>query len=178
MNHRTTSLAAALAGASRLSVAISAAVAAPPRGYTVVTSPTLPAANGQQTRGTATCPPGLVPLGGGAFIHSSSGAANVNSSFPTATGWAADVNNATGAATDFEVRVVCTKQPKLYTVVRSDPASNPAGTQEGALATCPTGTKPLGGGGLSNAGLVLVNLNSTTLNGRSWLVIENNASTF
>jgi len=64
-----------------------------------------------------------VPLRGGAFIHSSSGAANVNSSFPT-------------------------------------------------------GTKPLGGGGLSNAGLVLVNLNSTTLNGRSWLVIENNASTF
>src|SRR3954447_778978 len=41
-----------------------------PRGYTLVSSDTLVASAGEQTRGVVTCPPGRVPLSGSASIHS------------------------------------------------------------------------------------------------------------
>jgi hypothetical protein len=149
-----------------------------PRGYLVVRSGSLLAVSGQQTRGVVTCPAGLVPLGGGVSIVSLSTLANVNSSFPRDNGWVADVNNASGASTTFEVRVVCARAPKHYQVVIGNGVSNPSATQRSATVDCPTGTKPLGGGGLSNAGLTFVNMNTDAPSGRGWRVDENNATGF
>jgi hypothetical protein len=146
------------------------------QGYVVLSSPELVAPNGQQVRGVVACPAGLVPLGGGAFVASPSTRANLNSSFPRDNGWAADVNNASGADTTFHVTVVCAVAPKSYTVVEGTQVPNPVGQQSSATATCPRGTKPLGGGGLSNLGLLFTNLNSDFPDGRRWRVDENNAS--
>jgi hypothetical protein len=148
-----------------------------PPGYTQVHSGLLPAADQAQTRGSATCPAGTVPLGGGVFVLSQSTLANVNSSFPTANGWIADVNNASGAATSFEVSVICGLQPKHYSIVQSDQVLNPAASHTTGAATCPIGSKPLGGGALSNSSSTFVNLNSTFPKGSSWRVAENNSTT-
>jgi hypothetical protein len=149
-----------------------------PPGYTVVRSGQLVAVSGQQTRGVVTCPAGLVPLGGGVSIVSFSTLANVNSSFPRDNGWVGDVNNGSGATTTFEVRVVCALAPKNYSVVIGNGVSNQSASHVTAIAACPRGAKPLGGGGLSNAGLVFVNMGSDAPSGRGWLVRENNASGF
>src|SRR3954451_17673394 len=81
------------------------------RGYTLVSSPILAAPAGRQTHGAVDCPAGLVPLGGSAFIQSGSTVASINSSFPTPTGWAADVNDASAADTTFEVLAFCAERP-------------------------------------------------------------------
>src|SRR4051794_17027232 len=93
--------------------------ARPPRGYVVVTTPLLASASGTQQRGTVDCPRGTVPLGGGATVFSTSMRATINSSFPFGRGWAADVNNASGETTAFDVRVVCATRPTGYAVVTS-----------------------------------------------------------
>ena len=151
-------------------------VAGAPAGYAVVDSAVLASPNQTQQRGTVECPAGTVPLGGGVFISSVNTLANVNSSFPTPTGWAGDVNNASGVDTTFVVQVVCGTQPAHYRIVESSPVVNAATSQNEALVTCPKGSKPLGGGGLSSGGTVDVNMNSTSPLRRAWSVVENNAS--
>src|SRR5262249_40562087 len=121
-----------------------------------------------------TCPPHTVPLGGGAFVASSSTAVNLNSSFPTAVGWVVDLNNGSDQATAFAVLAVCARTPNRYTVVPST-VDNPRGTQSRADAVCPTGTKILGGGGFSNAGLG-VNESSNSIGGDGWRIEQNNAT--
>src|ERR1700749_349979 len=101
MPHTTLRAALALAGAALLMPA--AATAAPPRGYAVVTSAQFASAPQTHARGFVTCPPHTVPLGGGAFVGSSSTAVNLNTSFPTAVGWAVDVNNASEQAASYSV---------------------------------------------------------------------------
>jgi hypothetical protein len=149
-----------------------------PRGYVVVKSGQLVAVSGQQTRGVVSCPAGLVPLGGGVSIVSLSTLANVNSSFPRDNGWIGDVNNASGAPTTFEVRVVCAQMPRNYSVVIGNGVSNPSASHVTATVGCPRGSLPLGGGGLSNAGLTFVNMSSDAPSGKGWRVDENNASGF
>ena len=148
-----------------------------PAGYKLVVSPLLASPAHSQTRGTVDCPAGKVPLGGGVFIVSGDPIVNVNSSFPTLTGWDGDVNNASGAATSFEVLVVCAKQPKKYSINEFSSTSVPAGTQNAGLASCPAGSQPLGGGAVSNSFSTAVNLNSTFPVGQSWRVDVNNGST-
>jgi hypothetical protein len=152
-----------------------------PRGYVVVSSGTLSAVNGSQTRGRAVCPVGDVPLGGGVFVESGSTLANVNSSFPVASGstneWVADVNNASGFDTPFDVRAVCAKQPRNYQIVEGNTVDNPSGNQNTSFATCPRGSKPLGGGAFSNSFDLKVNINSTLPEGPNWRVDENNGGT-
>src|SRR5690349_10727631 len=139
MNARTLAPALALAGVSLLAVVGAAAAdgskgphaaaptaSRPPKGFTVVKSGPVVAVSGQQTRGVVACPAGLVPLGGGVSIVSLSTNANVNSSFPRDNGWVADVNNASGATTTFEVRVVCVQRPTNYSVVIGNGVSNPS----------------------------------------------------
>ena len=89
-----------------------------PKGYVVVNSGSLAAPASVQTHGSVTCPKGKVPLGGGAFFSSGSVVADINSSYPTATGWAADVNNGSTAASSFIVYATCSKKPGTsYAVV-------------------------------------------------------------
>jgi hypothetical protein len=153
-----------------------ALAARPPRGYTLVSSPVLDAPDQQQTHGSVSCPAGLAVLGGMAFIQSSSTEASINSSYPIAGGWAADVNNAGGFDTAFEVEAFCARTPRNYSIVQGTPVDNPSGTQVGAFVTCPTGSKPLSGGALSNTFDLFTNMNTSIPAGRNWDIFENNAS--
>jgi hypothetical protein len=147
-----------------------------PRGFTIVNSAELTAPAGRQVRGTATCPAGRVPLSGSAALQTASVLAGVNSSFPSGNGWAADVNNAGSGDFNFQVLVVCAFPPKHYSIVTSGALNDPADTQAGIVAVCPTGSKPLGGGVASGSGSVQVNINTTIPIGHAWLDQMNNAS--
>jgi len=149
----------------------------PPAGYRVVISPQLPSPNGSESRGIVSCPTGTVPLGGGAIAQSPSIRANVSSSFPSGRTWVGDVKNGSGTATTFQVEVICAKRPKGYRQVESRIVSNPAGTQSKAVATCPSGTMPLGGGGFTSSEGTDANMNGTAPKGRTWVVRENNEGT-
>jgi hypothetical protein len=69
-------------------------------------------------------------------------------SYPVGTeGWAADVNNNSGAAFSFTVWVVCGTQPTGYTLVESRAALLSSDGTTLVSQACPLGTKVLGGGG-------------------------------
>jgi hypothetical protein len=163
----------ALAGALIQAAPASAGI---PPGYTRVSTGNLNLPAGTQTRGVATCPAGTVPFSGSVFVFSPSLVVNVNSSFPSGTSWVADVNNGSGSAALFEVTVICGFQPTNYSVVESNDVSNPSAGHTTALAKCPKGSKPLGGGGLSSSTSSFVNMNSTFPQKGNWRVDENNAS--
>jgi hypothetical protein len=170
--------AATAAAGKGVPAASPSALAGAPRGYHIVNSGFLTAANGSQTQGFVTCPTGTVPFGGGAEVTSFSTAANINTSIPTSNGWRADVNNASGSDTTFEVYAVCAKAPRYYQVVESSPIANPAFGEATATAACPVGTKVLGGGAYSESGDTAVNLNTTIPQGNAWRVDMNNGSAF
>ncbi len=50
-------------------------------------------------------------------------------------------------------------------------------TQTGAIAVCPSGKVPLGGGGLSSSGNVAVDLNSSQPASATWEAFEDNNAT-
>jgi hypothetical protein len=156
------------------------ATTAKPAGYSIA-SVTLPMPNGVQTSGSVVCPvkKGVqtLPLSGGALLQTDSVNANINSSYPTTEGWAVDVNNASGSASNFTVYVVCAKKPSGYVVKSSSAGSNPADTQSISGLGCPSGHVVTGGGALSTSGSTLVNLNSSFPEStRIWGVTMNNAS--
>jgi hypothetical protein len=133
----------------------------PPRGYRVVSSTTVFALSGEQTRGLVTCPRGLVPLSGGAHIDSLDPFIGVNSSFPLGNQWVVDVNVFGGADVPFEVTAVCAHQPKNYAVIVGPLVSSEAGSQERGVVSCPQGSEPLGGGVATSSAEVTVNVNDT-----------------
>src|ERR1700729_110065 len=99
-----------------------------PAGYSIV-SATFPLPNGLKSAGSVTCPvkKGVqtVPLSGGALLQTDSLEASINSSYPTAHGWAVHANNTSGTASQFSVYAVCAKKPKGYVQVVSPATSNP-----------------------------------------------------
>jgi hypothetical protein len=97
---------------------------------------------------------------------------------PTSSGWRADVNNASGADTTFDVYAVCAKAPRYYQVVESSPIANPAFGEANATAACPVGTKVLGGGAYSESGDTAVDINTTIPQSNAWRVDMNNGSAF
>ncbi len=154
--------------------------AATPSGYKIV-SASFAAPNGQQTGGTVTCPATKkgatrYPLGGGVLIASNSLNANVNSSYATGTTWRGYVNNNSGADTSFTVYAVCAKPHKHYQVVTNS-TDNPSGAQSSVSASCPSGTKVTGGGGVNSSFDLAVNINTSIPDGNGWRVDANNAST-
>src|SRR5207245_5843406 len=50
-------------------------------------------------------------------------------------------------------------------------------TESRAAATCPAGTMPLGGGGVTSSSSTDNNMNGTAPSGPSWAVTQNNAGT-
>jgi hypothetical protein len=149
----------------------------PPPGYALASSGDITAPAGAQTDGTATCPSGTVPFGGGAFVSSSSLSVNINSSIPFENTWEVWVNNGSASSTFFDVYVTCGTQPAKYAVVQSTDVANPSGSQSGAYAGCTTrGTVLLGGGGFSFSGDTSVNLNTSEPTGYFWFTNTNNAS--
>jgi hypothetical protein len=158
-------------------VVASPAEARPPRGYQVVVSPSFVAPHFQEVRGVANCPPNTVPLGGGSFVASSSTRANIGGTFPTATGWATDVDNESGDDTQFDVRVTCARTPARYAVVQSDQVLVPPGGHGSAFAVCPKGSRALGGGGVWDTGGVELSLSSSFPGPFTWEVSGNNTTT-
>jgi hypothetical protein len=165
-----------LAGVCVIAVAGGAVAGPAPRGYVVVTTPEMTAPAGQQTRGGVACPPGRVPLGGGVFISTSSTLASVNDSFPVDTGWIADVNNANGSATTFQVSVICARQPNRYVLVQSSSQVVTPGQQGDAFAACPKGTRPFSGGEVTDSTSPAVTVNTSVVQSHRWVAFENNAS--
>jgi hypothetical protein len=113
-------------------------------------------------------------FGGSVFVFSPSLLANVNGSFPQLNGWAADINNASGADATFEVTVICGLQPKNYSV-QSTTVQNPSGSHTTAVATCPSRSKPLSGGAFSSSVSPFANMSSTFPERAKWRVDESNA---
>jgi hypothetical protein len=148
----------------------------PPRGYTVVTSTVVGTTPASRTHGEVACPSGLVPLGGGVVIQSTSTHANVNSSFPLAHGWAAEVTNSSSSDFSFVVLAACALLPNHYSIVRGPDTPNNGGTQVTAFATCPAGAKPLGGGVASGSPSVFANIHATAPDGSSWAATMSNGS--
>jgi hypothetical protein len=159
---------------------LAVSAAAKPPGYKIV-SAGFSAPSGLDTPGSVTCPKvngaQTVPLSGGVLIDGTSLETSINSSWPAAKGWNADVNNASAAATGFTVYAVCAKKMTGYLQQKSAAVSNPAGAQNGAGYKCPAGEELLGGGELSTSQSTLVNLDSSWPAGTSiWYVYVNNAS--
>ena len=134
--------------------AVAATTPTKPPGYKRVFTDPIPIPSSQfDFGGEATCPLGTVPWGGGAgFSGGFAGhGENINSSAPAGTSWRARYNNSGPTLGDhFAVEAICAKQPVGYTVAFST-ADNPAHSQSAAVATCPTGTVLLSGGGQSTA---------------------------
>jgi hypothetical protein len=154
--------------------ATSRASASPP-GYRVALGPILTVADGAQARSTAHCPKGTVPFGGGLFSDAVSLTAGVNSSFPTANGWTAVINNGSGETAAFQVAVTCARKPVHYSVVKSKPATNSFGRRTAVTVSCPKTAKPLGGGSQSN-GSLFVNLAGSRPFQNGWRITEENAT--
>jgi len=107
-------------------------------------------------------------------------------SYPVGTeGWAADVNNNSGAAFSFTVWVVCGTQPTGYSLVESPkPAILSSNGTTLLSQACPLGTKVLGGGGFTDTVSSSLAISSTypskkligTQTEYSWNVVFDNAS--
>jgi hypothetical protein len=148
-----------------------------PAGYRII-SKQFAATAGVESGGMVRCPKGTVPIGGSVFVQSSPDLrVNVSASAPFGPFWGGDVHNSSSIATTFAVVAVCAHQPKGYTQVESAVVPNPAGTQSQAVATCPAGTMPLGGGGFTSSSSTDNNMNGTAPSGKSWIVRQNNAGT-
>lgn len=169
---------ATLAGAATAHASAGApTVRSKPVGYKIV-SKQFAAKAGIESGGALRCPKGTFPLGGSVFVNSSPDLrVNVSASAPFGPFWEGAVKNSSTVATTFDVTAVCAKAPKGYTTVESAEVPNPAGTQSRAVATCPAGTMPLGGGGFTSSSSTDTNMNGTAPNGRSWVVRQNNAGT-
>jgi hypothetical protein len=142
--------------------------------YKVVTSPTFVAPPGQQTQGTVSCPAGTVPLGGGTGIHPAGTGAHITASFPSPNGWVTEVS--TGLAdVVFDALVVCAQQPRQYAVVSSS-GNVRSGVQATVEATCPVGSRPLGGGVQTTASDATAHLAASLPTNHGWLVSEDNGS--
>jgi hypothetical protein len=154
---------------------------AKPADYSIATA-TFALPPDTQTPGSVICPvkKGVqtVPLSGGGLIDTSALTANINSSFPTKTGWDITANNGSPDASEFTVYAVCAKKPLGYAQKESVAVKNPAGAYAGAGYLCPKGDVVTGGGEISSAPNTLVNLAGSWPTGTSeWYVYVSNEST-
>jgi hypothetical protein len=152
-------------------------LAGKPNGYVLVQTGNLTSSAGQQSHGSQPCPAGKVILGGGVFVAATSTLVNVNSSYPQGNTWVADVNNATGSATTFNVYAICGNAPRKYSVQTTALTSVPVGGQVTVNASCPSAKAPaLSGGGFSDTFSTLANINSSIPVAGGWRVDANNGS--
>ncbi|MBV8301686.1 MAG: hypothetical protein JOY68_07165 [Candidatus Dormibacteraeota bacterium] len=152
-------LGALLATSAVLAAATTVAAATPPAGYTLVDSGAISAGNGQ-TNGSVSCPASTVPLDGGADVSSTSLLVNLDSTYPTATGWDVVLNNVSRASVSFDVWAVCSAAPSGY-VQQSISGTVVANTASGFGPNCPSGLSPTGGGALVDSTDTSVNVAGT-----------------
>jgi hypothetical protein len=162
--------------AAALPATAHAATRKPPAGYRIVKTAVLTLPANSRFHGQVKCPVGTVPWGGGVITESPDPSVDVAESFPDGRFWIAEMNNQTASDTAFQVDAVCAKRPAGYTVVQGATEPLPALLQGDAVATCPAGTKPLGGGGFTSSGNQTVATNSSGPDGQNWDVAENNGT--
>jgi hypothetical protein len=154
--------------------------AAKPAGYAIVSSGVFTAPAGLEGLGTVTCPKSkgvqTSPLSGGALTSGDDLAENINSSWPTTTGWSVDMNNAGATSASFQVYAVCAKKLSGYVLRKSRSVSNPAGAENAANYSCPSGDVVFGGGVFSASSQTSVNIASEWPIGATWQVYVNNGS--
>ena len=150
-------LAAGISAVAASASALAATGPTAPPGYKRVFTAPIPMPPSQfDFGGQATCPTGTVPWGGGAGFSGgfASAGENINTSAPNGNSWRARYNNSGTRPDDhFAVEAICAQQPAGYTTAFAT-ADNPAGSQNGVTATCPTGTVVLSGGTLSTGDTV------------------------
>jgi hypothetical protein len=96
----------ALANATLTVYAICAKPA--PAGYALVYAPSdVSNPSGSQTPGSVSCPAGRVPIGGGAYSNSKSPYVDLNTTYPTSSGWTVFENNTSGYGAIITPVVVC-----------------------------------------------------------------------
>jgi hypothetical protein len=171
-------------GLGTTSFTVDVVCADPPAGYTQVVSAAIANPAGAQTPGDEPCPSGTVVLGGGALPSSSSTTENLNSSYPTSTGWHVAMNNATGSAQTFNVYAVCSSAPDGYGITvgpSTSESGSSVGSQSRAAASCPSGFVPTGGGVLSTSTSTAENISATDPRNEgpaeSWVDWENSGGT-
>jgi len=148
------------------------------KAYAIVASAAVNTPAGGQTAGiTANCATGSYPYGGGVFNSSGDLPVLINTSIPLAKGWRADVNNGGTGANSATAYAICGKRATGYTRVIGTAVTNPANSQTGATATCPSGTQVFGGGEFSSSPSTAVNMNSTAwTSSTTWTSWQNNAT--
>jgi hypothetical protein len=135
---------------------------------------------GAVSTATANCPGSKHVVGGGASGSASVGSfENINASYPSSTtAWTAAVTNTDSAHGIYYVYAICATVQGDYGAVFSQAYDNPAGSQVGAGAACPTKTSALGGGGYNTSNQLLVDLNTDgpETSGVGFASYTNNAS--
>jgi hypothetical protein len=147
-----------------------------PPGYTLAVSSGVTATAGTRTQGVALCPKGTVPLSGGAAVLDPDTLVNLSDSFPNGSSWVVDITNASSTDNDVEVVATCARKVTHYKVVHGHSATLSPGGRQSFVATCPIGSKPLGGGITVASTDLSVNMAVSLPQNRQWRVDENNAS--
>ncbi len=156
--------------------------AAEPKNYAVVQSESYTSYNGEVNGGFAACPVNkkgveTKALGGGVYADSGSLAQTITDSFPEQpVEWHADVANASGADSYFQVFVICGNEPGYSWNEGYPGVTNPPGAQTQASVGCPAKSVQSGGGGQDASLDTRVAMHATLPSNGGWLVAENNAS--
>jgi hypothetical protein len=145
-----------------------------PAGFKVVTKTVSNTAQ-SQTEGIASCPSGLVAIGGGVKTTSTLQQALNSSETGNGSNWVVYENNRDLTAHNYQVFVVCAKQPAGYTITSSSPFPNPGAVQATGDVTCPSGV-PLSGGAESSSSDLYTDINESRPVTGGWGVTMNNVS--
>jgi hypothetical protein len=147
-----------------------------PFGYTVVTSPFISSPAGSHVTGSATCPAGTLPSGGGVLDEGGVVQQGISSSYPSGASWVVSFNNASTFGFSFEVRAVCIT-PVGNTVVTAT-ATVPAMGVKSAVAKCAAPNVALGGGISTPSTNLAVDVNSLSNFGKAkWYGVMVNGTT-
>jgi hypothetical protein len=145
-----------------------------PAGFRVVTKTVSNSAQ-SQTEGIASCPSGLVAIGGGVKTTSALQQALNSDETGNGSNWVVYENNRDLTAHNYQVFVVCAKKPAGYTITTSSPWPSPGSTQVSGDVACPSGV-PLSGGALSNSSDLYADMNTSESFTGGWEVDMNNVS--
>jgi hypothetical protein len=132
-----------------------------------------------QAQSIVTCPSGTVSLGGGFFNDSTGVTYGAAASAPYGTnGWRTWLDDGPDGSFTGEAITVCAKKPAGWAQVNSPYSTNPSGSATTVSASCPLGTKVLGGGSFesSSSPQVMIGLTTSQSSLKGWHTAENNNS--
>jgi hypothetical protein len=131
---------------------------------------------------SVTCPAGTVDLSGGAQMAGTQTyqAMSASSGAGVVDGWDTLLSSSGAEGTEGSAAVVCASQPPGWVQVASTAKRNPAERATTVIATCPRGTRVLGGGLYSTSGSPVSTVGVTTSqsNLEAWHSAEDNAAGF